>query len=139
MTDSKIDQLKKLVGKNPDNPLGRYGLANEYYKEGQFENTIRELEIYFKIKDDEGAAYRPLGGEVQDGPALYPAVQAIAGQDQHPLRADVLSRFERDPLPGRGDSQNLLPGRGRLDRPGRRARRERLFRDLRPLSDLGFG
>jgi len=60
MTDSKIDQLKKLVGKNPDNPLGRYGLANEYYKEGQFENTIRELEIYFKIKDDEGAAYRLL-------------------------------------------------------------------------------
>jgi len=32
MSNSKIENLKALVEKNPDNPLGRYGLANEYLK-----------------------------------------------------------------------------------------------------------
>ncbi|KRT62724.1 MAG: hypothetical protein XU11_C0076G0001, partial [Candidatus Dadabacteria bacterium CSP1-2] len=27
MSNSKIENLKALVEKNPDNPLGRYGLA----------------------------------------------------------------------------------------------------------------
>ena len=60
MSKSNIKSLLKMLEKNPNNPLGRYGLANEYFKQGQFENVIIELEKYFEIKDDEGAAYRLL-------------------------------------------------------------------------------
>lgn len=60
MSNSRIDKLKALVDKDPNNALGRYGLANEYYKTGDFNNTIMELEYYFNIKEDEGAAYRLL-------------------------------------------------------------------------------
>jgi len=61
MSDSKIETLKALVEKNPDNPLGRYGLANEYLKLEMYEEAIMEINAYLKIKDDEGAVYRILG------------------------------------------------------------------------------
>jgi len=60
MRKSRIEQLKELINRDPDNALGRYGLANEYYKSGDFSNSILELEKYFKLKEDEGAAYRLL-------------------------------------------------------------------------------
>ena len=61
MSNSKIETLKALVEKNPDNPLGRYGLANEYLKLEMYEEAIMEINAYLKIKDDEGAVYRILG------------------------------------------------------------------------------
>ena len=61
MSNSKIENLKALVEKNPDNPLGRYGLANEYLKLEMYEEAIEQIEAYFKLKDDQGAVYRMLG------------------------------------------------------------------------------
>jgi len=61
MSNSKIENLKALVEKNPDNPLGRYGLANEYLKLEMYEEAIDQVEAYLKLKDDQGAVYRMLG------------------------------------------------------------------------------
>lgn len=61
MSNSKIETLKALVEKNPDNPLGRYGLANEYLKLEMYEEAIEQIEAYLKLKDDQGAVYRMLG------------------------------------------------------------------------------
>ena len=61
MSNSKIETLKALVEKNPDNPLGRYGLANEYLKLDMYEEAIEQIEAYLKLKDDQGAVYRMLG------------------------------------------------------------------------------
>lgn len=61
MNDYKIETLKALVEKNPDNPLGRYGLANEYLKLEMYEEAIEQIEAYLKLKDDQGAVYRILG------------------------------------------------------------------------------
>jgi len=61
MSNSKIETLKALVEKNPNNPLGRYGLANEYLKLEMYEEAINEINAYLKLKDDEGAVYRILG------------------------------------------------------------------------------
>lgn len=58
MSNPKIKSLKTLVEKNPRNPLGRYGLANEYFKSGMYQETIEEIKSYLELKDDEGAAYR---------------------------------------------------------------------------------
>lgn len=61
MSNSKIETLKALVEKNPNNPLGRYGLANEYLKLEMYEEASEEINAYLKLKDDEGAVYRMLG------------------------------------------------------------------------------
>jgi E3 SUMO-protein ligase RanBP2 len=61
MSDPRVETLKALVAKNPNNPLGRYGLANEYLKLEMYEEAIDEIRAYLKLKDDEGAAYRMLG------------------------------------------------------------------------------
>ncbi|MDA2918067.1 tetratricopeptide repeat protein [Desulfobacterota bacterium AH_259_B03_O07] len=61
MVTNKIETLKALIEKNPNNPLNRYGLANEYFKLGKFEEATEEISIYLSLKDDEGAAYRLLG------------------------------------------------------------------------------
>ena len=55
MTNSQINSLIKMLEKSPNNPLGRYGLANEYFKIGEFGKAIDQLNIYFELKDDEGA------------------------------------------------------------------------------------
>lgn len=61
MTNSRIQFLKALVEKNPNNPLGRYGLANEYFKLGMYEEAIEEVNSYLALQNDEGAVYRMLG------------------------------------------------------------------------------
>ncbi len=60
MSESRIEQFKKLVEKDPTNPLGRYGLANELFKAELYNEAILEIDQYLKIKDDEGAVYRML-------------------------------------------------------------------------------
>jgi tetratricopeptide (TPR) repeat protein len=94
MSKSNLEALIKMVEKNPKNPLGRYGLANEYYKEGQFENVIKELEKYFEIKDDEGAAYRLLAesylnlGEKEKAINSYQKGIKAANRHGHPSMAE---------------------------------------------------
>src|SRR3989337_831767 len=61
MSDSKIETLRALVEKNPNNPLGRYGLGEEYIKLEMEEEANNEINSYLKPKDDEGAVYRILG------------------------------------------------------------------------------
>lgn len=57
---SKIDTLRGLLAKKPDDGMTRYMLANELYKVGQFAEAADELEEYLKTVEDEGAAYRIL-------------------------------------------------------------------------------
>lgn len=61
MSEKRIQKFKKLLEKNPANPLVYYGLANEYFKLDRYEETIETISAYLKLKDDEGAAYRILG------------------------------------------------------------------------------
>ncbi len=61
MGDSRIEALKALVEKSPNNPLGRYGLANEYLKLEMYEEAVGEIQAYLRLKEDEGAVYRMLG------------------------------------------------------------------------------
>lgn len=58
--ESRIEKLKAALEKTPDNPLARYGLANEYYKLGLYHEAIAEINEYLKIADDQGAVYRML-------------------------------------------------------------------------------
>lgn len=57
---SRIDKLRELLAKAPDDATTRYMLANELYKAGEFAEAVSELEHYLKAVEDEGAAYRIL-------------------------------------------------------------------------------
>ncbi|MEZ0323992.1 MAG: tetratricopeptide repeat protein [Hydrogenothermaceae bacterium] len=56
----RIEELKKALEKNPNNPLGLYGLALELYKAGRYEDAIVEFKKYLSLYEDQGAAYRTL-------------------------------------------------------------------------------
>lgn len=49
--------LRKMVAARPDDPRGRFGLALEYERLGQWEEMVAELRRYLEIADDEGNAY----------------------------------------------------------------------------------
>ncbi len=90
MNDYKIETLKALVEKNPNNPLGRYGLANEYLKLEMYEEAITEIKAYLKLKDDEGAVYRILGeallklGRKEEAKEAYRKGIEVANRHGHP-------------------------------------------------------
>ena len=56
----RLEYFKNLLEKSPDNPLLHYSLALEYYKLKDYENTIKHMERYMSLKEDEGAGYRVL-------------------------------------------------------------------------------
>ena len=60
MTTSRLDAFRAMVAKNPGNPLARFGLANEAYKERLFEEARENYEAYLAASDDEGNAYGKL-------------------------------------------------------------------------------
>ncbi len=60
MSENRINELKKALEKNPDNPLGLYGLAVELFKAKRYDEALLYLERYLSLHEDEGAAYRLL-------------------------------------------------------------------------------
>lgn len=57
---NRIEHLKKALEKDPNNPLGLYGLALELFKQEKFDDAIIYLNKYLSIYDDQGAGYRTL-------------------------------------------------------------------------------
>lgn len=51
---TRIDTFRKMVAKNPDNALARFGLANEALKDGLWEEAREQLVAYLGLYDDEG-------------------------------------------------------------------------------------
>ncbi|RUM59703.1 MAG: hypothetical protein DSY66_05690 [Persephonella sp.] len=60
MQNSRIDELRKALEKNPNNPLGLYGLASELFKAKRYDEALVYLDRYLSLHEDEGAAYRLL-------------------------------------------------------------------------------
>jgi E3 SUMO-protein ligase RanBP2 len=77
MTSSRLDAFRAMVAKNPDNPLARFGLANEAYKERLYDEAREHYEAYLAASDDEGNAYGKLAevlhalGRTDDARAAY--------------------------------------------------------------------
>ena len=53
MTD-RLTTMRAMAEKQPDNPLARFGLANELLKVGLLHEAEVELAAYLAIHDDEG-------------------------------------------------------------------------------------
>ena len=56
MTD-RLETMRAMAARSPDNPLARFGLANELLKAGLLSEAATELEAYLARYDDEGAGW----------------------------------------------------------------------------------
>lgn len=54
MTTDRLETFRRMVAANPENPLARFGLANEALKQGLHEEAREHLEAYLARYDDEG-------------------------------------------------------------------------------------
>ena len=99
---SRVEQFKKLLEKNPDNPLIRYSLANEYFKINEYEKAIDQLLYYLNSYSDEGAGYRLLAesyielGESERAREAYMKGIDAAKRHGHPGMADEFEEALQD-------------------------------------------
>lgn len=60
MTTPRLDTFRAMVAKSPDNPLARFGLANELLKAGLHAEAAEQLRAYLGSYDDEGNGWSRL-------------------------------------------------------------------------------
>jgi len=95
----RLEMLKKALEKDPNNPLGLYGLANEYLKLGNFDEAAKLLEKYLSLHEDEGAAYRALAkcyinlGRLEDAIKTYERGIEQASKFKH---ASMKKEFQQE-------------------------------------------
>jgi predicted Zn-dependent protease len=66
MTSSRVDALRALLEKRPDDPRLRFGLAVEYLNAGALDEGIAELQGYLASHEDEGNAWGRLAEALID-------------------------------------------------------------------------
>lgn len=101
MTASRLETFRAMVARNPGNPLARFGLANEAYKERLYEEARENYEAYLAASDDEGNAYGKLGevlhalGRTSEARAAYTRGVEAARRFGHPgMVSDLEARIE---------------------------------------------
>lgn len=101
MTNPKLDTFRAMVRTNPDNPLARFGLANEALKAGEWEEAREQLELYLARHDDEGNGYGRLaealvrlGRQEEAGAALRRGIEASRRHGHPGMAADLEARLD---------------------------------------------
>lgn len=104
MENARIDALRRLSERNPDDPRIHFGLAAEYERLEQWEAAAVALERYLTLADDEGNAWGRLGrarrelGRDEEAMQAYQQGIAAARQHGHPSMAaefeDVLNSWD---------------------------------------------
>jgi len=61
MNTTRSDIFRKLLEKDPNNPMIIYSLGNELFKEGRYEEARDVLQRAIQNKPDYSVAYRMLG------------------------------------------------------------------------------
>jgi cytochrome c-type biogenesis protein CcmH/NrfG len=62
MADDRLDALRAMVGKFPDDPRPRFFLGHELVKAGAFAEAVEHYRAYLALeRGDVGAAWRELG------------------------------------------------------------------------------
>lgn len=61
METSRTDMFRKLLERDPNNPMVLYSLGNELFKEGEYLEARKYLNQAVQNKPDYSVAYRTLG------------------------------------------------------------------------------
>ena len=90
----RLEYFKSLLEKTPDNPILHYSLALEYYKLRDYQNTIRHMEKYLNLKEDEGAGYRVLARCYEELGEYEKAIEVLQEGVQKALKYNHPSMVE---------------------------------------------
>lgn len=97
MTNPRLESFRAMVAGNPDNPLARFGLANEALKAELWGEAVDNLQAYLASYDDEGNGYGRLAQGLERVGRTEEARQALrdgiaaAHRFGHPGLANELS------------------------------------------------
>lgn len=101
MTDSRLDALRAMVARNPENAMARFGLANELLKAQEWDEAGRELRAYLDAHADEGNGWGRLaevlvrqGKPAEAREALTTGVEAAERHGHPGMAADFRARIE---------------------------------------------
>lgn len=101
MTNPKLETFRAMVRSSPDNPLARFGLANEALKAGEWDEAREQLELYLDRYDDEGNGYGRLAealvrlGRTEDAKAaLRRGIEASLRFGHPGMAAEFEARLE---------------------------------------------
>jgi Flp pilus assembly protein TadD len=65
MQNDRIAALQRMLEKNPGDARVRFGLAAEYEKLQQWDDTAEQLRLYLASTEDEGNAWGRLGNALR--------------------------------------------------------------------------
>ncbi len=102
MSADRLDALRRMVERNPDDPRPRFGLALEHLGAGRTGEGVAELRRYLEIAEDEGngwgrlgAALVELGREEEAREAYRKGIEAARAHG-HPTMAEELAEELRE-------------------------------------------
>ena len=93
MSEARIDALRRMLEKRPDDARARFGLAAEYERLERWDDVVRELEAYLAAGEDEGNGWGRLGhalrrlGRDEEARAAYRRGIEAARRHGHPTMA----------------------------------------------------
>ena len=93
MSEDRIEALRRMLEKRPDDVRARFGLAAEYERLERWADVVREIETYLGAADDQGNAWGRLGhalrqlGRDEEARAAYRRGAEAALRHGHPSMA----------------------------------------------------
>jgi Flp pilus assembly protein TadD len=94
MSNPRIENLRRMVEKHPDDARLHFGLALEHEKLREWEAAAEALERYLELTEDEGNAWGRLGaalrhtGREEEAREAYRHGVEAARRHQHPSMAE---------------------------------------------------
>jgi len=94
LSNPRLEALTAMLPDEPNDPMLRYMLSNEYFKAGMYNDAIEQIGVYLTLKEDEGAVYRLLAQSYQKTDRIEEARKAYqdgisaANKHGHPGMAE---------------------------------------------------
>ncbi len=102
MNNPRIENLRRMLEKHPNDPRLRFGLALEYEKLQRWDDVAEQLATYLQLSEDEGnawgrmgAALRRLGRDAEARDAYRKGMEA-AHRHGHPTMAAEFEEILED-------------------------------------------
>ena len=103
MGSNRVDKMKDMVARSPEDPRPRYFLAHELFRSGDWAGAAKHYQVYLDLApDEEGAGYRDYGqclerlGRSQEAAEAYRrGIQAAHAHRHEGLAGEIAFLLEQ--------------------------------------------